>query len=319
MSTAFHPETDGQTEIVNQESERYLRAYVNYQQDDWDEWLPQAEAAMNANPSATTGISPFFATNGYEPQMSFDLQPSEEVTLPRSSKEAFERSRAEAFAKAVQERSQFLQEQIILAQSRMQEHSNDHRQPSPNYQPGDKVWLSLKNVKTQRPIKKLDDKNMHCEVIRRIGRDSYELKLPEAVNLHPVFHTSLLRPDPNDPLPGQHQEPQLPIIIEGNDGEHEEWEVKEIVDSRYSYGHLEYKVKWKNYPMERRKWYRATLFDNATGVIHDFHAKYPDKPTLRPDGLRIRQLELDQRVKARNDALKSSIAGRRSSRLAATT
>jgi hypothetical protein len=67
MSTAFHLETDGQTEIVNQETERFIRTYVNYQQDDWDDWLPEAEAAMNANPSLTTGISPFFVTNGYEP------------------------------------------------------------------------------------------------------------------------------------------------------------------------------------------------------------------------------------------------------------
>jgi hypothetical protein len=73
MSTAFHPETDGQTKRVNQEAKRFLRTYLNYQQDDWDEWLPEAKAAINANPSETTGISPFFATNGYEPRMTFDL------------------------------------------------------------------------------------------------------------------------------------------------------------------------------------------------------------------------------------------------------
>jgi hypothetical protein len=73
MSTAFHPETDGQTEIVNQETERFIRTFTNYQQDDWDEWLPEAEAAMNSNPSVTTGISPFLGSNGYEPHMTFDL------------------------------------------------------------------------------------------------------------------------------------------------------------------------------------------------------------------------------------------------------
>jgi hypothetical protein len=67
MSTAFHLETDSQTEIVNQETERFIRTYVNYQQDDWDNWLFEAEAAINANPLLTTGISLFFATNGYEP------------------------------------------------------------------------------------------------------------------------------------------------------------------------------------------------------------------------------------------------------------
>ena len=110
MSTAFHPETDGQTEIVNQETERFLRTYTNYQQDDWDYWLPEAEAAMNANPSATTGISPFFATNGYEPRMSFDLQPEETPLPPRDAREARERLRAETLAKEVEQRSQFLRE-----------------------------------------------------------------------------------------------------------------------------------------------------------------------------------------------------------------
>ena len=73
MSTAFHPQTDRQTEIVNQETERFLRVYVSYQQDDQDEWLPEAKATMNSNPSATTGISPFIGTNGYKPNMTFDL------------------------------------------------------------------------------------------------------------------------------------------------------------------------------------------------------------------------------------------------------
>ena len=133
MSTAFHSETDSQTEIVNQETERFLRTYVNYQQNNWDDWLPEAEAVINANPLATIGISPFFATNGYKPRMSFDLQPEPEPLPPKDSREATERSRAEALATAVQDRSQFLQEQLTLAQSRIAQHANITRQPSPAY------------------------------------------------------------------------------------------------------------------------------------------------------------------------------------------
>ena len=86
--------------------------------------------------------------------------------------------------------------------------------------------------------------------------------------MHPVFHTSLLRLDPNDPLPRQHIEPQGPIQVENDktdktEGVHNEWEVEEILNSRYSYGFLEYKVKWKGYPIEQRKWYRSNLFENA--------------------------------------------------------
>jgi hypothetical protein len=107
MSTAFHPETDGQTEIVNQETERFIRVYTSYQQDDWDEWLPEAEAAMNSNPSATTGVSPFLGSNGYDPQMSFDLQPDPSLTTlpPANTRDAKERQRAERFAKEIEKRS----------------------------------------------------------------------------------------------------------------------------------------------------------------------------------------------------------------------
>jgi hypothetical protein len=63
---------------------------------------------MNANPSATTGISPFFATNGYELRMSFDLQPDPILLLPKDSRERRERQRAEELAKSIQDRARYL-------------------------------------------------------------------------------------------------------------------------------------------------------------------------------------------------------------------
>jgi hypothetical protein len=115
MSTAFYPETDGQTKIVNQKTKRFIRTYVNYQQNDWDDWLPKAEAAINANPLSTTGISPFFATNGYKPQISFDLQPAVAPLPPKDAQERRERQRAKELAKSIQDQAQYLQKQITLA------------------------------------------------------------------------------------------------------------------------------------------------------------------------------------------------------------
>jgi hypothetical protein len=63
----------------------------------------------------------------------------------------------------------------------MEQYANADRQPLPNYQPGDKVWRSMRNIKTQRPAKKLDNKNVLCTIVKRIGRDSYELELPEGM------------------------------------------------------------------------------------------------------------------------------------------
>src|SRR6266550_4623710 len=74
LSTAFHPETDGQTECINASMEEYLRTYVNYLQDDWVRLLPLAEFAGNNQVSSTTGASPFFAVYGRNPRVDFDLE-----------------------------------------------------------------------------------------------------------------------------------------------------------------------------------------------------------------------------------------------------
>ena len=83
MSTAYHPQTDGQTERVNQILESYLRNYVNYEQDNWAEMLPMAEFAYNNSATTATTISPFFANYGYHPRSNWP-RPDEEIRNPAS-------------------------------------------------------------------------------------------------------------------------------------------------------------------------------------------------------------------------------------------
>ncbi len=73
LSSAFHPETDGQTERTNQTLEQYLRCTMNYQQDDWLDLLSQAEFVYSNTTHALTGISPFFANYGFHPRFSFEI------------------------------------------------------------------------------------------------------------------------------------------------------------------------------------------------------------------------------------------------------
>jgi len=73
LSTAYHPETDGQTERLNAVLEQYLRCYVEYLQDDWNSFLSLAEFATNNHASETTGLSPFFANYGMDPRIEWDL------------------------------------------------------------------------------------------------------------------------------------------------------------------------------------------------------------------------------------------------------
>src|SRR3984893_11110264 len=69
FTSGYHPQGNGQTEQTNQTLEQYLRCYCNYQQDNWSKLLTLAEFAYNNAPSATTGISPFFANKGYHPNI----------------------------------------------------------------------------------------------------------------------------------------------------------------------------------------------------------------------------------------------------------
>ena len=68
MSTAYHPQTDGQTERTNQVLEGYLRHFVNYDQDDWYQLLPLAEHGYNNSVINAHRRSPFYANYGFHPQ-----------------------------------------------------------------------------------------------------------------------------------------------------------------------------------------------------------------------------------------------------------
>src|SRR5258708_16899324 len=73
FTSGYHLEGDGQMERINQVLEQYLRAYMNYQQDDWAPLLPLVEFAYNNATSETTRVSPFFANKGYHPRMTPNL------------------------------------------------------------------------------------------------------------------------------------------------------------------------------------------------------------------------------------------------------
>ena len=73
LSTAYHPQTNGQTERVNQTLEQYLRCYCSYQQDDWVNLLPLAEYAYNSATQESSKVSPFYANYGFEPDATWLL------------------------------------------------------------------------------------------------------------------------------------------------------------------------------------------------------------------------------------------------------
>ena len=148
LSTAYHPETDGQTERTNSTVEQYLRAFVNYLQDDWPRWTPLCEFTFNNSESETTGVTPFFANSGQHPRAGFEPVDNSEITQ--------ETLKAHELADQMEELTEYLKESIELAQAKHEYYANAHRMPSPKLKVGDQVWLDARNIKTQRPSKKLD-------------------------------------------------------------------------------------------------------------------------------------------------------------------
>ena len=173
LSSAHHPETDGQTEIVNKALKNYLRSYINYAQDDWVDWLPDAEFAANNFVSQSTGMTPFFANHGYHPRTGAE---------PPGTYEATTNAEMEAADKIV-ERAEavrlWLQDQLAWAQEEYERYANAHRQPHPEYRVGDQVYVNARHFAAERASKSLGYKNAGpWRVTRVIDGKAYELELP---------------------------------------------------------------------------------------------------------------------------------------------
>jgi transposase InsO family protein len=221
QSSAHHPETDGQTEIMNKAVKTYLRNYIAWTQDDWVDFLPEAEFAKNNQDHAATGVSPFFANHGYHPRSGAE-PPTAYEGRGQPEVEA-----ADTIIERTEKVNQFLQDQLAWAQEDYEKHANKHRSPHPEYRVGDLVYVSAKNFASEQPSRSLGMKNAGpWEIIRVINNKAYEVKLPEHLEragLTPIFHPSKLHLAPTNPYPGQYQDPQPPILItNGDDEDHEE-------------------------------------------------------------------------------------------------
>jgi len=268
MSTAYHPQSDGQTERANRTLEEMLRAYVNYKQDDWDEHLLAAEIATNNATQASTGYSPFFLANGTHMNlpitnnMSSNNPTAEEALIDMNA--ALERARTN----------------LTAAQER-QKKAADERRRDERFEQGDKVWLSTENLQVGERARKLVARRIGPYTVKRkIGDNAYELDLPrELSRLHPVFHVSKLERYHDGSASFPHREQQLhrPPPELDND-EQEIWEVEKIVDKRTRYigrgrnkqASTQYMVKWKGYSDFENTWEPIDHLHNAQQAVREF-------------------------------------------------
>jgi hypothetical protein len=170
------------------------------------------------------------------------------------------------FAKKHMKKSQ--QNQIIYA--------NRHRIFASDYQVENQVWLFIKNIQIDRSFKKLDHKMLESFKILKKRDNSYKLELFVEMNIHSLFHISLLRKDLENFLSRQIISSSSLVVID----DEEKFDVKNIIDSRLTERsiskELQYKIKWVKHS-SNRKWYSIENFENAKEIVANYHQRYLDK------------------------------------------
>jgi hypothetical protein len=245
-SSSCHPQSDGQTEIVNKCLEGYLRCFVSDKQTQWFKWLPLAEWWYKTSFHTVTKMTPFMALYGYHPP-----------SITSSLKEKSKVQAVEYHIKNQQQVLQILKDNLTMAQNCMKQQANQHRSER-SFELGDWVFLRLQpykqmSLKQAKKDNKLSPKYYGpYKVLQKIGTMAYKLELPASSQVHPVFHVSCLKKVIADKIPVQTIFPELDeevkIILEP----------KSIIDTRIhqlrNRSILEYLIKWRKLPTEYSTW-----------------------------------------------------------------
>jgi len=176
----------------------------------------------------------FFLNKDFHPRMSFEL----DVIEYESSRERLQTTKVENISEHMNKTLKFARESLVKTREQMMKQVNKHRKEV-DYEIESKMFLNERNIVTARSFKKLDDKMLDSFINLDFVDSSYKLKLSESMRVHDVFHSDLLRPAVDDPLPGQKNEPSGSIVINDED----EWEIDDILNFRRYRRRLQYRVK----------------------------------------------------------------------------
>jgi hypothetical protein len=245
-SSSYHPQSDGQTEIVNKFLEGYLCCFVSDKQTQWFIWLPLAEWWYNTSFHTATKMTPFMALYGYHP--------------PSITSSLKEKSKVQAVEDHIEHQQQVLQilkDNLTMAQNRMKQQADQHHSER-SFEVGDWVFLRLQpykqmSLKQAKKDNKLSPKYYGpYKVLQKIGTMAYKLELPASSRVHPVFHVSCLKKVIGDKIPVQTIFPELDkegkIILEP----------EAITDTRVhqlrNRSISEYLIKWRKLPAKDSTW-----------------------------------------------------------------
>lgn len=268
MTTAYHPQADGQTEHTNQTLEQYLRCYVDYNLDNWSRLLSTAEFAYNNQAHEGTKSSPFFLEYGRHPRAGPTLvKHTSRIDLNDIMQK---RQDAQEQAKAA----------LQLAAERMKWYYDKGVQSVP-FKVGDKVLLNLKDYQTT-------ERALHpryegpFRIVEQLSPVTFKLEMPSRYrSIYPVFHASKLATYNEPTIIEQRAAPPELVVVKGQ----EQYEVEKILQHRVRGKKNQYLVRWKGYGREDDTWEPEQNLANAKDILLEYKKK---------NSLAVRTTELNE-------------------------
>lgn len=271
LSTAYHPQSDGQSEREIQTLTTSLRSYVNAQGDDWDEYLPALELALNSKQQASTGAAPFTLVYGTDARLPIDCalddaRPSA-ISLPAVGHRAERMKSALEHARSQAERAQAKQKRLADRHRRLM-----------LLKDGDMVLLSTDNLQLRSGTHKLTGRYIGpFRVIGAVNANAAKLELPPLLGaLHSTFNISRLKlyRDGRAAFPSRPERLTEPPAVDRDTNGVAQYEVECVMAQRGGHGrNRELLIRWKGYGPEHDQWQsRSELVRTAPLKVAEFDA-----------------------------------------------
>lgn len=246
MSTACHPQTDGQSEKAVQTLKTMLRPFIDQRQTNWDLLLSAAEFAYNNAIHTSTGVSPFYFNKGFNPTVPMSLLTP--TPGPNPTVNEFVQAQSDALTLA--------REAMVTAQERQAANANTRRRDH-DFKVGDQILLNLENItlaadRTRQSRKLMSKFSGPYTIVEQHSPVSFRLELPPSMKIHDVFHVDRFRhyhPSPESLGKRTPARPDPDII-----DDEEEYEVEEVMEHKRRNKRVEYLVKWQGFPREDWTW-----------------------------------------------------------------
>jgi hypothetical protein len=284
MSTSSHPQTDGQTERVNQTVQIALRHYVAGDHSGWVALLPQIQFALNSRRSRSTNLAPFFVAFGREPRSPMDA-------LLRAGPADYHNEAAATFANRMRNIHAHVGDAIAVAQRTMAAQYDRHHRGVAPFKPGDKVLLDHRDLSRNTAATANPDARVRkflprfigpFTILRKVSDHAYKIELPHHLRFHNVVNVSklkLFKTSDEARFPMRPRVLDRPAPQRGDDG-HDYFTVEKILNKRTRRTRTEYLVKWKGYPEEENSWEPVAFLSETKALrkmVRRFEREYANK------------------------------------------